>query len=253
MHIIFVQFCLSINSPKQHVFVVKFISQHVQTSTTSSNPTHAVSTWPPHSQDAVATAAAVDRPHTISTAYEKGHQRPALTVYTFQSPEITSEAQKSPANVLCRPPLPIVRFSHSYRSIFKSHLPFYVILFNFVVFVVFLQRCSSLERPLSSTGARNANMQSSRQCPSPLPAHLTKGVFLPCFICHLVFCFCEFISLICIWVLCVVTNFEAINRNVTIYAAHRIYNAGNQYCRMKCLSYWIVMSLSVDLSPITKL
>lgn len=25
-----------------------------------------------------------ERPHTISTAYEKGHQRPALSVYTFQ-------------------------------------------------------------------------------------------------------------------------------------------------------------------------
>lgn len=77
----------------------------IQTSTTSTNPTHAVSTWPPHSQDA---ASAADRPHTISTAYEKGHQRPALTVYTFQSPEVITEPQKSPANVLCRPPLPIV-------------------------------------------------------------------------------------------------------------------------------------------------
>lgn len=167
-----------LHKPKQHIFVVKFIFLYTQTSTTSSNPTHAVSTWPPHSQDAVATAAAVDRPHTISTAYEKGHQRPALTVYTFQSPEISSEAQKSPANVLCRPPLPIVRFSLSIslivRSIFKSHSPFYVLFFDFVVL---LQRCSSLERPLSSTGARNANMQSSRQCPSPLPAHITKGVF----------------------------------------------------------------------------
>lgn len=90
-----------------------------------------MATWPPHSQETVAcatgAAAAVstgvaanqgagngDRPHTISTAYEKGghHQRPALTVYTFQSPEITPEAataQKSPAtNLLCRPPLPIV-------------------------------------------------------------------------------------------------------------------------------------------------
>ncbi|KAJ6643227.1 Protein MTSS 1 [Pseudolycoriella hygida] len=110
-----------------------------QTSTSSTNPTHAVSTWPPHSQDA---AAAADRPHTISTAYEKGHQRPALTVYTFQSPEVNSEPQKSPANIICRPPLPI--------------------------------RCSSLERPLSSTGARNTNVQTPRQCPSPLPAHITK-------------------------------------------------------------------------------
>ena len=76
-----------------------------QTSTTSTNPTHAVSTWPPHTPEV---APSVDRPHTISSAYEKGHQRPALTVYTFQNPEIISEAQKSPANVLCRPPLPIV-------------------------------------------------------------------------------------------------------------------------------------------------
>lgn len=38
-----------------------------------------------------------------------------------------------------------------------------------------MQRCSSLERPLSSTGARNSNVQTPRQCPSPLPAHITKG------------------------------------------------------------------------------
>ena len=28
-----------------------------------------------------------DRPHTISSAYEKGHQRPQLQPYTFQPPE----------------------------------------------------------------------------------------------------------------------------------------------------------------------
>jgi hypothetical protein len=71
---------------------------------------HAVSTWPPPgAQEAVASA---DRPHTISSAYERGHQRPALTVYTFQNPGETiteSTSQKSPATSLsCRPPLPIV-------------------------------------------------------------------------------------------------------------------------------------------------
>lgn len=75
---------------------------------TTTNQTHAVSTWPPHTQDSVS----LDRPHTISTAYEKGHQRPPLTVYTFQNPDgTTSEhqpVQKSPANVACRPPLPVV-------------------------------------------------------------------------------------------------------------------------------------------------
>jgi hypothetical protein len=30
-----------------------------------------------------------DRPHTISSAYEKGHQRPSLQPYTFNPPERT--------------------------------------------------------------------------------------------------------------------------------------------------------------------
>ncbi|XP_041771881.1 uncharacterized protein DDB_G0283357 isoform X8 [Anopheles merus] len=106
---------------------------------TLASQSHAVSTWPPHTQDATST---VDRPHTISSAYEKGHQRPALTVYTFQSPETIAETQKSPANVACRPPLPV--------------------------------RCSSLERPLSTTSVKNANPNVPRQCPSPIPAHITK-------------------------------------------------------------------------------
>lgn len=56
-------------------------------------------------------AGAADRPHTISSAYEKGgHQRPALTVYTFQSPDVAAHAEplKMSANLLCRPPLPVV-------------------------------------------------------------------------------------------------------------------------------------------------
>ncbi|XP_049541620.1 uncharacterized protein DDB_G0283357 isoform X2 [Anopheles darlingi] len=110
---------------------------------TLASQSHAVSTWPPHTQDATST---VDRPHTISSAYEKGHQRPALTVYTFQSPETIVETSanhpKSPANVACRPPLPV--------------------------------RCSSLERPLSTTSVKNANSNIPRQCPSPIPAHITK-------------------------------------------------------------------------------
>ncbi|XP_058836275.1 myosin-G heavy chain isoform X12 [Topomyia yanbarensis] len=106
---------------------------------TLASQSHAVSTWPPHTQD---NAASVDRPHTISSAYEKGHQRPALTVYTFQNPETISENQKSPANISCRPPLPV--------------------------------RCSSLERPLSTASMKNSNTTVPRQCPSPIPAHITK-------------------------------------------------------------------------------
>lgn len=133
---------------------------------TTTNQTHAVSTWPPHSQDPVTS---LDRPHTISTAYEKGHQRPPLTVYTFQNPDGSASTeqhpvQKSPANVACRPPLPVVSIL-IHRRLWE----------NTDSFVCF-QRCSSLERPLSSTaGARNQTMHNMRQSPSPLPAHITKG------------------------------------------------------------------------------
>ncbi|XP_053961946.1 mucin-2 isoform X9 [Anastrepha ludens] len=138
---------------------------------TANSQSHAVSTWPPHSQDAVPVLLppAADRPHTISTAYEKGHQRPPLTVYTFQNPETilegsggsgsipgtpngtsggagsganTPSTQKSPAGALSRPPLPV--------------------------------RCSSLERPLSANNNRSTNNLLQRQCPSPIPAHITK-------------------------------------------------------------------------------
>ncbi|CAD6229055.1 GSCOCG00012072001-RA-CDS [Cotesia congregata] len=35
-----------------------------------------------------------ERPHTISSAYEKaGHKRPALSVYTFQTPDSTGMSQ----------------------------------------------------------------------------------------------------------------------------------------------------------------
>ncbi|XP_049309114.1 bromodomain-containing protein DDB_G0270170 isoform X25 [Bactrocera dorsalis] len=138
--------------------------------TTATSQSHAVSTWPPHSQDAVPVLPpASDRPHTISTAYEKGHQRPPLTVYTFQNPETilegsggsgsipgtpngtsggagsganTPSTQKSPAGALSRPPLPV--------------------------------RCSSLERPLSANNNRSTSNLLQRQCPSPIPAHITK-------------------------------------------------------------------------------
>ncbi|XP_043070257.1 myosin-G heavy chain isoform X13 [Drosophila grimshawi] len=156
----------------------------------ATNQTHAVSTWPPHSQDVVDTLPpTADRPHTISTTYEKGHQRPPLTVYTFQNPETIPESsssgslnpatvaanqptntnsnsntngsatnsgqntpatQKSPAASLSRPPLPVK----------PAHV-----------------RCSSLERPLSAQSNQRQNSGQNllqRQCPSPIPAHITK-------------------------------------------------------------------------------
>ncbi|XP_065719915.2 hormone receptor 4 isoform X29 [Drosophila suzukii] len=150
-----------------------FCSSPALTTQTSNatNQTANVSTWPPHSQDVVDTLPpTADRPHTISTAYEKGHQRPPLTVYTFQNPETIHESgsclnngsgppngqpssgqatpatQKSPAASLSRPPLPV--------------------------------RCSSLERPLSAQSNHRQGSGSNllqRQCPSPIPAHITKG------------------------------------------------------------------------------
>ncbi|XP_020815515.1 flocculation protein FLO11 isoform X14 [Drosophila serrata] len=149
-----------------------FSSSPALTTTQTSNATNQtanVSTWPPHSQDVVDTLPpTADRPHTISTAYEKGHQRPPLTVYTFQNPETIPESgtglnngspangqpspgqttpatQKSPAASLSRPPLPV--------------------------------RCSSLERPLSAQSNHRQGSGSNllqRQCPSPIPAHITK-------------------------------------------------------------------------------
>ncbi|XP_017093589.2 mucin-2 isoform X25 [Drosophila bipectinata] len=155
----------SSNSPGHHHYP-RSLSQ----TSNATNQTANVSTWPPHTQDAVdSLPPTADRPHTISTAYEKGHQRPPLTVYTFQNPETIPESttglnngqppangqpssgqttpatQKSPAASLSRPPLPV--------------------------------RCSSLERPLSAQSNHRQGSGSNllqRQCPSPIPAHITK-------------------------------------------------------------------------------
>uniref|UniRef100_A0A1B6CYE7 IMD domain-containing protein n=1 Tax=Clastoptera arizonana TaxID=38151 RepID=A0A1B6CYE7_9HEMI len=96
-------------------------------STTLPNPT---STWPNLQEtlqfERAASAIMNERPHTISTAYERGHQRPALTVYTFHAPEGCHSQPSSPgghtANVL----------SPSQSTTSKPPIP---------------QRCSSLERP----------------------------------------------------------------------------------------------------------
>ncbi|XP_071443676.1 uncharacterized protein mim isoform X2 [Hetaerina americana] len=51
-------------------------------------------TWPnlqeTHQFELSSTVISGDRPHTISSAYERGHQRPPLTVYTFRPPSSTS-------------------------------------------------------------------------------------------------------------------------------------------------------------------
>ncbi|KAL1129975.1 hypothetical protein AAG570_012919, partial [Ranatra chinensis] len=61
------------------------------------NPT---ATWPNLQEtlqfERAASAILNERPHTISTAYERGHQRPALTVYTFHAPEGSLSQPASP-------------------------------------------------------------------------------------------------------------------------------------------------------------
>ncbi|XP_046397580.1 protein MTSS 1 isoform X2 [Ischnura elegans] len=51
-------------------------------------------TWPnlqeTHQFELSSNVISGDRPHTISSAYERGHQRPPLTVYTFRPPSSTS-------------------------------------------------------------------------------------------------------------------------------------------------------------------
>lgn len=62
----------------------------------------------------------------------------------------------------------ITLFSHFYRINFHKSIKLSMIF----------QRCSSLERPLSSSTSNARAIQNSRQCPSPLPAHMTKGIKL---------------------------------------------------------------------------
>ncbi|PSN34188.1 hypothetical protein C0J52_23020 [Blattella germanica] len=59
-------------------------------------------TWPNLQEtlqfERAASAIMSDRPHTISSAYERGHQRPPLTVYTFQAPD---GCHSQPASPVC--------------------------------------------------------------------------------------------------------------------------------------------------------
>uniref|UniRef100_A0A8D8LKI2 Metastasis suppressor protein 1 n=2 Tax=Cacopsylla melanoneura TaxID=428564 RepID=A0A8D8LKI2_9HEMI len=75
------------------------------------------STWP-NLQDTLqferaASAILNERPHTISSAYERGGQhtpRPALSVYTFQNPASNASQPVSPNNssqIYARPPIPL--------------------------------------------------------------------------------------------------------------------------------------------------
>ncbi|XP_025833407.1 uncharacterized protein LOC108738129 [Agrilus planipennis] len=88
---------------------VSNLSEHSPNSSNGSTPctpfsTSAVptttATWPNLQEtmqfERAACAIMNERPHTISSAYEKGHQRPPLTVYTFQAPDQSLSQPASP-------------------------------------------------------------------------------------------------------------------------------------------------------------
>ncbi|RZC34520.1 A-agglutinin anchorage subunit [Asbolus verrucosus] len=179
---------------------VSNMSEHSSNSSSSSTPCTpfpatviptTTSTWPNLQEtiqfERAASAIINDRPHTISSAYEKGHQRPPLTVYTFQAPEQSLSQPVSPVTSITPtentnktiPPRSPATSIKSFQN--KPPLP---------------TRCSSLERPSGpNVPAKTiAGMQGVRvlppttteqvlmKKPSPLPAHLAKSVPQPTYV-----------------------------------------------------------------------
>ncbi|XP_054012328.1 protein MTSS 2 isoform X3 [Hylaeus anthracinus] len=100
-----------------------------------------------------------ERPHTISSAYEKGHQRPALSVYTFQAPDNSGCCHSQPASPVSSSSNQASRVQLRRNN--GSNRP------------PIPNRCSSLERP--SVPVKNEPPGSPRGKPKlPLPAHLAK-------------------------------------------------------------------------------
>ncbi|XP_056641071.1 mucin-2 isoform X1 [Diorhabda sublineata] len=165
------------------------MSEHSNNSSSSSTPCTpfpvtaaptTTATWPNLQEtiqfERAASAIINDRPHTISSAYEKGHQRSPLTVYTFQAPDQTLSQPASPVTstgptdttsniVPPKSPGTAVKSSLS-----KPPLPL---------------RCSSLERPSGPSIPAKTITQGVRvlppgaelsviKKPSPLPSHLSK-------------------------------------------------------------------------------
>lgn len=106
---------------------------------------------------------------TIASAYEKGHQRPALSVYTFQAPD-------QEGNNCChsQPASPVSSSSSCSSS--NQQLSRIQLRRNNGNRPPIPNRCSSLERP--STTVKTEPPSSPRGKPKlPLPAHLAKGFY----------------------------------------------------------------------------
>ncbi|XP_011171178.1 uncharacterized protein LOC105203939 isoform X1 [Solenopsis invicta] len=130
------------------------------------------STWPDLQETSVQydrqnPGAVNERPHTISSAYEKGHQRPALSVYTFQAPE-------RDGNSCCHSqPASPVSSSSSCSSSNQQLSRVQLRRNNSGSRPPIPNRCSSLERP--TIPVKNEPPGSPRAKPKlPLPAHLAK-------------------------------------------------------------------------------
>lgn len=173
---------------------VSNMSEHSTNSSSSSTPCtpfptttipNNTATWPNLQEsmqfEKAASAIINDRPHTISSAYERGHQRTPLTVYTFQAPEqsmsqpaspvtsITPTENNAPSQITPKSPVPSIKSIN-----LKPPLP---------------TRCSSLERtngpnvPAKTIAGMHAirvlpvttidQTQLNRK-PSALPSHLNK-------------------------------------------------------------------------------
>ncbi|XP_011312796.1 MTSS1-like protein isoform X2 [Fopius arisanus] len=147
---------------------VSNVSSHSNQSNCPTKPmTNA--TWPDLQETAVlerdAQASSVnERPHTISSAYEKGHQRPALSVYTFQAPDAGcchSQPASPVSSPSSNPQLARVQMRKNSAGNMRPPIP---------------SRCSSLERPAVS-GGKNDGAAVNRGKPKlPLPAHLMKDL-----------------------------------------------------------------------------
>ncbi|XP_012532026.1 protein MTSS 2 isoform X4 [Monomorium pharaonis] len=108
-----------------------------------------------------------ERPHTISSAYEKGHQRPALSVYTFQAPDRTDSSSCCHS----QPASPVSSSSSCSSSNQLSRVQ--LRRNNGGNRPPIPNRCSSLERP--TIPMKNEPPGSPRGKPKlPLPAHLAK-------------------------------------------------------------------------------
>jgi len=102
-----------------------------------------------------------DRPHTISSAYEKGHQRPTLQPYTFNPPNKTIlEEDERPSQPCGRPG------SHEQLESMSSKPPV-------------PQRCVSLERPTLPGKTQAAMIAKQRIAQNP-----SQGSHVPSFNCN---------------------------------------------------------------------